>query len=174
MHDHPSVYETEIVRVFPDYAWSVIWFSGPFSYPETGLSGALVGRLEEWEARYYASLTDDVEWRSREALHAFDAAGLELAREVSAEIGPHFAVEYRSFENAGAVATLRTEHPATNAAAEAAFTARADRARAGWAAVRARRAAAPDSGGGWFARSSSGAIFIPEPPPPPIGSEHGQ
>lgn len=98
----PCKYATEIVRIFPDYADTVIWFSDPMPYSEAALSNELVGRLNAWEAQYYAALTDNFDWRSMGTLHAFSADGLELARAVSAEIGPEFTVEYRSFENADA------------------------------------------------------------------------
>jgi hypothetical protein len=159
MEDRPYIYATDIVRVFPDYADSVIWFSDPMPYPETHLTVDLVTRLTDWETSYYSGLTDEFEWRSPDALHSFSAEGLELARAISEEIGSGFEVEYRSFENSDAVASLRSEHPAANPAAEAAFTARAERARADWSALRARLAAAPDAAPGWFARSSSGETF---------------
>jgi hypothetical protein len=39
-------YATRIVRVFPDDASSVIWFSDPVPYVETRLSPELVDALE--------------------------------------------------------------------------------------------------------------------------------
>jgi hypothetical protein len=159
----PDKYATEIVRVFPDYAGSVIWFSDPMPYSETELSSDLVGRLTSWEAHYYAALTDNFEWRSLDTLHTFSADGLELAREVSNEIGREFSVEYRSFENTAAVAHLRSEEPASNPAARAAFSARAQRAREEWAVTQVRIAATPPgAAGGWYARGPSGEIFRPD------------
>jgi hypothetical protein len=158
--DGPSVYETDIVRVFPDYARSVIWFSDPMPYSETEFSSNLVESLTAWEAQYYAALTDDFEWRSPSKLHAFSAQGLKLARAVSNEIGPEFSVEYRSFENGEAVAHLRSDEPASNFPAQAAFRARAAHAREEWAARQARFAAAPTPGTvGWYARGPSGTFF---------------
>lgn len=144
--DGPFTYETDIVRVFPDYAGSVVWFSDPMPYSETELSSDLVGRLTAWEAQYYAALTKNLEWRSLDALHSVSAEGLELARELSNEIGPEFSVEYRSFEDRGAVAQLRSKQPASNPAAQAAFRERADRAREEFAATQARIAAHPPRG----------------------------
>ncbi|WP_233198372.1 hypothetical protein [Cryobacterium sp. Y50] len=156
----PSEYETDIVRVFPDYAQSVIWFSDPMPYSETELSSELVDRLTSWEAQYYDALTDNFEWRSVNKLHAFNAQGLELAREVSNEIGPEFSVEYRSFENNAAIAQLHSDEPASNFSAGAAFRARAAHAREEWAATQARNAATPPTGTvGWYARSPSGTFF---------------
>jgi hypothetical protein len=160
--DEPFVYATRIVRVFPDYASSVIWFSDPVRYEETRLSKSLVARLMEWEASYYAGLTDDLEWRSRDLLHRFSSEGLDLARAVAHEIGPEFEVEYRSFENVGATAPLRSEEPASNPSARDAFAARAETARKEWVAIRERIAnTAPGSERGWYARAASGAIFRP-------------
>lgn len=51
----PYIYATRTVRVFPDYANSVIWFSDPFPYHESHLSKSLVTRLDRWEASYYSS-----------------------------------------------------------------------------------------------------------------------
>lgn len=163
MDETPWVYATDVVRVFPDHAGSVIWFSEPLPYAETHLTPDLIAQLEDWERQYYAALDADLRWCPSASLHYFSARGLELARAVSVELGPRLAVEYRSFEDREAVARLRNEHPATNSAAEAAFLERADRARADWAEARARLAARPDATPGWYARSqSSGAIFRPQ------------
>jgi hypothetical protein len=163
MEETPWVYATDVVRVFPDHAGSVIWFSEPLPYADTRLTLNLVAQLEDWEAQYYAALDADLRWRPSVSLHDFSARGLELARGVSGELGPRLEVEYRSFEDREAVARLRCEHPATNPAAEAAFLERADRARADWAEARARLAARPDAAPGWYARGRrSGAIFRPQ------------
>ena len=143
----PYKYATRIVRVFPDYAESVIWFSDPFPYEESRLTTDLVDGLRSWDARYYSELTDDFRWRSLDTLHTFNRDGLELARRVAAEIGSSFEVEYRSFED-GAVAQLRSDEPATNPDAEAAFQKRAQGAEEEWVAIRARAAAYPSSQAG--------------------------
>ncbi|MFB2557046.1 hypothetical protein [Herbiconiux liangxiaofengii] len=162
MDEAPFVYATDVVRVFPDYAGSVIWFSEPLPYPETRLMPDLIALLQDWEGQYYAALDDDLHWRASVSLQDFSTRGLELARAVSVELDPRLAVEYRSFEDPKAIARLRSEHPATNPAAEAAFLDRADRARAEWAETRASQAARPDITPGWYARSPrSGAIFRP-------------
>ncbi|PRY68342.1 hypothetical protein B0I08_10444 [Glaciihabitans tibetensis] len=142
----PSKYATEIVRVFPDYAGSVIWFIDPVPYAESQFSAGLAARLVSWEGQYYASLDDDLRWRSLDTLHTFSAEGLELAREVSGEIGPEFLVEYRSSEDSGAVAQLRSETPASNPAARAAFRTRAAREREEWAALQSARTRAAKLG----------------------------
>lgn len=143
----PYKYATRIVRVFPDYAESVVWFSDPFLYEDSRLTTDLVDGLRSWDAQYYSELTDDFRWRSLDALHTFNTDGLELARRVAVEIGSSFEVEYKSFEN-GAVAELRSDQPATNADAEAAFQKRAQEAQEEWAAIRARAAANPSAQAG--------------------------
>ncbi|RFA13862.1 hypothetical protein B7R22_11445 [Subtercola boreus] len=158
--DELYIYDTRIVRMFPDYAGTVIWFSEPVPYPETGLSDGLVAQLSAWEASYYANLDDDFRWRSLTALHRFSSDGLELARAVAAEIGPEFQVEYHSFEDTDAIALLRGEEPASNSAARDVFAARADRARADWAAAQRRLAeVGPETGVVLLARAGSGAAF---------------
>ena len=148
----PYKYATRTVRVFPDYAESVIWFSDPFPYEESRLTTDLVDGLRSWNARYHSGLTDDVRWRSLDTLHTFNRDGLELARRVAAEIGSSFEVEYRSFED-GAAAQLRSDEPATNPDAEGAFQGRAQAAQRDWAATRARAAVYPSTRTGRWGRA---------------------
>ncbi|GAA3209567.1 hypothetical protein [Microbacterium terregens] len=138
----PYKYATRIVRVFHDYAESVIWFPDPVLYEDSRLTTDLVDGLRSWDAQYYSELTDDFRWRSLDALHSFNRDGLELARRVAVEIGSSFGVEYRSFEN-GVVAELRSDQPAINPDAEGAFQKRAQEAQEEWAAIRARAVANP-------------------------------
>ncbi|AXH35010.1 hypothetical protein DVJ78_05910 [Humibacter sp. BT305] len=166
--DEPSPYATRIVRIFPDHADSVVWFSDPVPYDETGLTAELVERLAAWETSYYAALTDTFEWSGRISLHDFDRTGLALAHDVAEEIGPDVEVEYRSFEDSGAIALARAEGEATNPDARDAFARRAQRERERWAALRARRS--EGAGTVWFARSASGAEFRPVPPEDPSAS----
>ena len=44
-----SEYATTVVRLFPDYAGSVIWFPGPVSYDETQLDSQLIADLQTWK-----------------------------------------------------------------------------------------------------------------------------
>jgi hypothetical protein len=149
-------YATRIVRVFPDYAETVIWFGSPFPYLETGLSDALIERMKAWEDSYYAALTEDIKWRSVEELERFDAEGMTLAHDLAAEIGPDFEVEYRSFADREAITQLHDEAPAPNPAAQEAFAARADTGRVERAKAQAMRSAAPDLR--WFAQEPSGEV----------------
>lgn len=163
--DEPYPYATRIVRIFPDYADSVVWFSDPVPYGETRLTAELIERLSTWETSYYAALTDTFEWSGRISLHDFDRTGLALAHDVAAEIGPDFEVEYRSFEDSGAITLVRAGGEATNPVARDAFTRRARRERDHWAALRARRSEGAATV--WLARSASGAEFRPVPPEDP-------
>ncbi|WP_374946645.1 hypothetical protein [Agreia sp.] len=141
--EEPYVYATRIVRVFPDDAGSVIWFSEPIPYYETCLSEGLVSRLIAWEASYYAGLTENYEWRSPAHLHQFRVEGLELAHEVAREIGPEFEVGYRSYGNVKAL--LQSVEEAVNPSARDAFASRAELAVKDWTANRARLAKIADS-----------------------------
>lgn len=134
-------HSTRPVRIFPDRAETVIWFEGPFHYPETCLSAALIQRMEAWEARYYAALTEDLTWRSVEESERLDAQGMELAHELEVEIGPDFDVEYRSFAGQKMNTPRRGHRPASNPAAEEAFLVRAEAHREERARIQALRSA---------------------------------
>ena len=55
------------MRMFPDYAGTVLWYGGgPVDYEEAHLPAGLVAYLEAWEASYYAGLDEAMEWRSRD------------------------------------------------------------------------------------------------------------
>lgn len=150
------------VRMFPDYADTVLWFGdGPIEYSETGLSAALVDDLQRWEQTFYESRTDDFEFVSQaaEASHAED--GIKLAERVAAEVGPRFAIACDSVEDRTETVLLRAERPAENPAAEAAFT----RLREELIAEEDRTAEIfAESGGVWTAYAPlSGETFTPKP-----------
>ncbi len=134
--DETDVSDARVVRLFPDYAGTPIWLSGPFELEQTGLTQDLVERLSAWEAAYYGLLTDDFEWRSTDELRRYEVEGRGLAEELAVELGSEFQVEYRSFERANHVETLRSPLPATNEAAHTAFVLRVDRAARQWKADR--------------------------------------
>jgi alkylhydroperoxidase family enzyme len=152
---------THLVRMFPDYADSVLWLDGPVDYGESGLSEQLVSDLREWEEAYYASLTRRYEWRSRRHAHAHATTAERLARRVAAELGSRFAVEYDAAEDTDDVRRVTSARPGLNVEAEAAFLARAEEA------VRAqeRLAALKDEPGddtGWSAVAPlTGAEYRP-------------
>lgn len=140
-----------LIRIFPDYADSAIWFIiGTVSYEESRVSDGLRQDLKAWEAHYYRALDDDLEWRSREDLEHHAAEGHRLAERLAAEVGADFEVEY--FDERDRKVRVRSEHPALNEAAADAFT----KVRASHREVfeRSLPAADPAPGPGWFANGS--------------------
>ncbi len=134
------------------WAWSV-------RFRGAGLSDALIERMEAWEDSYYAALTDDIKWRSAEELKRCDAEGMELAHELAVAIGPDFEVEYRSFADRKIITQLHAKRPASNPAAQKAFSARANMGRVERAEAQALRSAAPKTR--WSAQGPSGEVFHP-------------
>lgn len=154
-------FETRIVRLFPDYGGSVIWFSDPMSYEETRLSSDLVQRLKAWEELYYRALDDDFKWRSDQLRERFGLDGIELSDAVSKEIGPEFEVWLGSNGAIQDPPPFVSDIPATNSAAREAFAFRARRARDDWARLRRIHAENKTGLPTWSAHSESGAIFRP-------------
>lgn len=109
------------VRMFPDYAGSVLWFGGPVSYEDSGLTQQLIRALPLWEECYYLSMTQDFEWVSAEAAHRFTAEGNRLAECVADELGERYDVEFASYEDDVPARIFRASGPARNAEAVAAF-----------------------------------------------------
>jgi hypothetical protein len=107
------------IRVFPDYADTVIWFRGPVPYELTALTPRLIRGLEEWESRYYESIDDSYEFVSGRAESAHITTGLELARRLSEEIGDVLPVEVD--ERGGGKAHFLTPGRGTNPDAQDAF-----------------------------------------------------
>ena len=116
-------YLRTVVRVFPDYADTVLWFApGPVSYEESHLTEGLVAEMVKWEATYYANLTDLFEWREEADLLAFDEEGLRLANRLAEELGDAVEVDYLNHRE-GVLKPVRVRGTGngTNAAARAAF-----------------------------------------------------
>ncbi|MFJ6416950.1 hypothetical protein [Paeniglutamicibacter sp. NPDC091659] len=84
----------EIIRMFPDYADTVLWADGPVDYVDTGLSGGLVEDLLAWEQSFYCGLNSNHAFRSRGVELKFIQEGVRLAKLVSSEIGSGHSVEY--------------------------------------------------------------------------------
>jgi hypothetical protein len=123
----PSDEAATVVRVFPDHADSVIWFLGPVPYERARITLGLAEDLSAWEDRFYEIL-DDEHWIRDEFRDAFDAEGLRLARSLSEELGPPFAVDYVSEK--GRITRFASTSPGTNPVAVAAFTGMAEDLRA--------------------------------------------
>jgi hypothetical protein len=109
-------HRADVVRMFPDYGDTVLWYPNPVPYNESGLDAALVAELRAWEASYYACL-DDFEWRNRKLESAFNAQGARLAGRVAGALGSMFAVALPD----GRI--VRASGPPTSPAAAAAFSA---------------------------------------------------
>ena len=106
---------TDVVRMFPDYAGTVLWYGGgPVDYEDAHLPAGLVADLEAWEASYYDGLDDEMEWRSRDLARAYAAQGAELARRVAEALGSAFVIH-------GDGGKARSDGPPTSPEAAAAF-----------------------------------------------------
>ena len=119
-----------VVRLFPDYAGSVLWFPHPVDYALTRLDGGLVTDLIRWEIDYYDGLDADCRWRTPAHATAFTADGVALALRLALQLGSGFDVEFASYEPGVAVRRFRSELLPDNAGAAAAFTALAARSEA--------------------------------------------
>ena len=110
------------IRMFPDYADTVLWVREPIDCEDTGLSDGLVAELEAWEQFYCDSLDPDFTWVSPAAVRAYNTDGTRLAHRVADEAGPRFVVEFASRTEGAEFVRARSDSPASNPAAEAAFT----------------------------------------------------
>jgi hypothetical protein len=136
------------VRMFPDFAGSVLWFTdGLVSYEESALSAGLVGELQWWEQGWLDGLGDDYALRTPDLERRHQREGLRLARLLADELGDRLAVEFHRIDSDGFV-MIRSRGAPTNRAAAAAFTAWADADRADEAEVE-RRNAEGESLGWW-------------------------
>jgi hypothetical protein len=107
------------VRVFPDYAGTVIWFiCGPIDYDDACLTSALVLDMQAWEQKYYANLTDEYVWREGFDAEEYIADGIQLAQRLANEIGDILSVELITDMR---TITLFGEGNGTNPRARAAF-----------------------------------------------------
>lgn len=90
----PNLTGPKILRMFPDYADTVLWINDPIDYVHTGLSTALIEELNSWEQSFYDSLNRNYEFASRGLEEKHTRAGIALAQKVASEIGSDFIVEY--------------------------------------------------------------------------------
>lgn len=149
---------TSVVRLFPDYANTVLWFVvGPVRYSECALSLTLVQELQDWEQSYYVGLTPEFAWRSPEQAEKFVAEGERLAQLVAHELGSEFEIEFgeRRFHSRSA---------AGNPNAATAFRDLDTRYRAERERVdrQSRDTPAGDRVAGWYAQiPGGGQVFLP-------------
>lgn len=114
------------VRIFPDYAGTVIWFTeGPVDYAESGVSRELVEAMEAWESDFYRGIDDYQRWVSAAAQRDHAIRGVEIARRFSAEIGDIVDVEVA--DPRGGELRMQAAGAGTNPAAVAAFRAMIER-----------------------------------------------
>jgi hypothetical protein len=121
--------ELEIrVRVFPDYADSVIWFCiGSVPYDEARISSGLQAAMETWEQAYYDGIDNQhYEWKSRAQRQRFKAEGLGIGAMLADELGEQFEVEVDAEVGSPESKTIfRSPGKPTNREAAAAFQTRA-------------------------------------------------
>lgn len=151
--------ERGVVRMFPDYANTVVWFNGPVDYEDSGLSPDLVLALEAWEQAHYDGLTSNFTRRPSPLAQSHQAEGDRLAARVADELGSGYEVEHgytppRRF---------RSRHDRSDTPAAAAFDALA----AAQPSIDERLAylIANDksTGSGWSAHTPlSGGTFTPD------------
>jgi hypothetical protein len=125
--DDPGEYLRSVVRVFPDYADSVIWFApGPVPYEEAHVSTELRDAMIAWEQAWYDGLSDGFHFSSPAVSHSLAVEGHRLATLLSDELGDNFEVEFRSDEVDAGDRRRRGSGSGTNPAAVAAFRRMAD------------------------------------------------
>ncbi|HJX78732.1 hypothetical protein [Glutamicibacter sp.] len=111
------------VRLFPDYADTVLWFTEPIDYATAQLSPALTHELSQWEQSYYDGLNRDFEWKSPSLAHRFGAEGERLAQRVADELGDRFEIELLAFVEDVPERKFRASGPALNPHAAKVFNA---------------------------------------------------
>ncbi|WP_231440721.1 hypothetical protein [Brevibacterium zhoupengii] len=155
-------YTTTTVRMFPDYADTVLWLVFPIDYEDTGLSPDLISQLDAWEQSYYDALDADFDWKSAREARAFTQSGIDLAGQVANELGEEFVVEFASYEHHAPTYTVQSRRPADNDEAFAAFSTIVARLEA--ENERAAQLVAEGGPDGEFTAFAplSGNVFIPE------------
>jgi hypothetical protein len=147
------------IRIFPDYAHTVIWFTaGPTTYDAARVSTALATRMRAWEQAYYEGLDDDLAWKSPTLRRDFDEEGTRIAGLFAEELGSEFAVE---LIGDGGPLRFASSAPASNPEAAAAFAAVAAEWQATLDNVAAMKA---DGHAGRWSASSNGVDWTPDIP----------
>ena len=149
------------VRMFPDYAGTVLWFRDPVDYDLAQLSGGLVHDLDRWEQSYYEALTPDFGWKSADLARRFTTEGNRLAQRVADELGNGYEIEFASYEEDVPTRRFCAKGPALNLRASGAFDVLALAVKTeDEEAYRARAAVRHGDSHAWYAYSPlSHAIF---------------
>jgi hypothetical protein len=80
----PGEYLRSVLRVFPDYAGTVLWFvSDPVRYERAQLTPQLEADLNAWETRYYGGLTPELHWRPEFDIASYDSDGVSLCERLA-------------------------------------------------------------------------------------------
>ncbi|MCU1403982.1 MAG: hypothetical protein JWQ43_285 [Glaciihabitans sp.] len=135
-----------MVRLLPDHADTVLWFTGPVAYSHSGLNHGLLAELRRWERSYNDGLTTDLHWRSTALARHFTSGGHRLGQQVADELGAGFTVEVHSFDGVAAPRRFRGLGAAWSPAAAAAFGGIAEAERSEWENVRRMRDEAAERG----------------------------
>lgn len=153
-----------VVRMFPDYADTVLWFREPIDYEDAKLSAGLTEDLKRWEQSFYEGLNRDYEFKSEALARKSVEEGKVLAQRVADELGENFVIELQEDDPNG---RYRAKGPALNTEAAAAFDALALKLQAEDEEVArcieaARRGESPR----WYAYApGSGTVFRPSATP---------
>lgn len=152
------------VRLFPDYADTVLWFNEPIHYGTAKLSGTLTRELSQWEQSYYDGLNRDYEWKSAGLARIFGAEGERLAQRVADELGDKFEIELVVFVENSPKRKFRGRGPALNPGAAAVFDSLAIELKEFEEEVaRAREATRRGESTGWYAYAPlSNTVFRPQ------------
>lgn len=149
------------VRLFPDYAGTVLWFREPVDYDLAQLSDVLFHDLSRWEQSYYDSLTPDLGWKTADLASRFTAEGNRLAQCVADELGDGYEIEFATYEEEVPTRRVCGKGPALNLRASAAFDALALAVKASEEEASCAQAAAlHEESPGWLAYSPlSNTVF---------------
>lgn len=157
---------TPTVRMFPDYADTVLWFTEPIDYGAAKLSGHLTRDLTRWEQSYYEGLNEDYEWKTASLSHRFAIEGAQLAQRVADELGDEFEIELVTFADGIPERRFQGQAGALNSRAAAAFRVLAlELSEFEDAVTQAQAAIRRGENTGWFAYAPlSGTVFDPQLP----------
>lgn len=153
------------LRIFPDYANTVLWLFGPVPCTDAALSPELAADMAAWEESHYASLDSNESWKSASGAAQFTASGRGLAERLAAELGGEFEVEFHSHDIGSRREVFHGGSAPGNPTAAAAFHGIV----AAGKEKRVRLAALLSEGGvGFFAYAPlSAEVFNPGGIPPP-------